>query len=87
EAPEDISATVAPEIAQAILDIVRGGAWSRLGIELRAGSILAAYARQAGLGMPVTAEFVASGHRVQGFMGGIVLAPVGDPDGVTHVAW
>ena len=87
EAPEDISATAAPAIAQAILDIVRGGAWSRLGIELRAGSILAAYARQAGLGMPVTAEFVASGHRVQGFMGGIVLAPVGDPDGVTHVAW
>ena len=81
------SATVAPEIAQAILDGIRGGAWSRLGIELRPGSILAAYARQAGLGMPVTAEFVAGGHRVQGFMGGIVLAPVGDPQGVTHVAW
>ena len=91
-APQSTSASAAvspgtAEISQAIAEIIRSGAWSRLGIELRPGSILAAYARQAGLGMPVTAEFVASGHRVQGFMGGIVLAPVGNPQQVTHVAW
>ena len=81
------SASAAAEISQAIAEIIRGGAWSRLGIEPRPGSILAAYARQAGLGMPVTAEFVASGHRVQGFMGGIVLTPVSNPQQVTHIAW
>jgi len=77
----------ASDLPPAVLDVIRSGAWSRAGIELRPGSVLAEYARRAGLGMPVTAEFVSSGHRVQGFLGGIVLAPVSDPQRVIHVPW
>ncbi len=90
-APEAATApairSAAVDLPPAVLEIVRSGAWSRAGIELRPGSVLAEYARRAGLGMPVTAEFVSAGHRVQAFMGGIVLAPVSDPQRVTHVAW
>jgi hypothetical protein len=78
---------VTPDLPPAVLEIIRSGVWSRAGVELRPGSALAEYARSAGLGMPVTAEFVSSGQRVQGFLGGIVLAPVNDPQRVTHVAW
>ncbi len=78
---------VTPDLPLAVLEIIRGGAWSRAGVELRPGSVLAEYARRAGLGMPVTAEFVSAGQRVQGFLGGIVLAPVNDPQRVTHIAW
>jgi len=81
------AAAPAPDLPQAVLEIIRGGAWSRAGIELRPGSVLAEYARRVGLGMPVTAEFVSAGQRVQGFIGGIVVAPVNDPQRVTHVAW
>ncbi|MFO7633787.1 MAG: hypothetical protein R6W76_14680 [Caldilinea sp.] len=81
------SPTVSTGLSSAVLEIIRSGAWSRAGIELRPGSVLADYARRMGLGMPVTAEYVSSGHRVQGFLGGIVLAPVNDPQRVTHVAW
>jgi len=77
----------ASELPSAVIEVIRSGAWSRVGVELRPGSVLAEYARRVGLGMPVTAEFVSAGHRVQGFLGGIVLAPVNDPQRVTHVAW
>lgn len=88
----EAAATPAPRAAAtdlppAVLEVIRSGAWSRAGVELRPGSVLAEYARRAGLGMPVTAEFVSTGHRVQGFLGGIVLAPVSDPQRVTHIAW
>jgi outer membrane biosynthesis protein TonB len=90
-APEASAAPVpraaASDLPPAVLEVIRSGAWSRAGVELRPGSGLADYARRAGLGMPVTAEFVNSGHRIQGFLGGIVLAPVSDPQRVTHVAW
>ncbi len=88
--PEAAAASALPtanDPLPAVLEVIRSGAWSRAGVELRPGSVLAEYARRAGLGMPVTAEFVSAGHRVQGFLGGIVLAPVNDPQRVTHIAW
>ncbi|HAJ34786.1 MAG TPA: hypothetical protein DCL15_03695 [Chloroflexi bacterium] len=82
-----ISSDAASELPSAVLEVIRSGAWSRAGVELRPGSVLVEYARRVGLGMPVTAEFVSAGYRVQGFLGGIVLAPVSNPQRVTHVAW
>jgi hypothetical protein len=76
-----------PAPSSAVVELIRAAAWSRVGVELRPGSALADYARRVGLGMPVTAEFIVAGHRAQGFMGGLVFAPVNDPQRVTHVSW
>lgn len=76
-----------PAPSSAAVELIRAAAWSRVGVELRPGSALADYARRVGLGMPVTAEFIVAGHRAQGFMGGVVFAPVQDPQRVAHVSW
>ncbi|MCC9074815.1 M23 family metallopeptidase [Litorilinea aerophila] len=77
--------------AAAMLNVVRSAAWSRLGIEFDPNSALATYARQNGLGMPVTQEFRVGDFRVQGFQGGIVFAPAvegeGMVQGVRHIPW
>jgi hypothetical protein len=67
--------------------LLRSAAWNRLGIEYRADSPLAEYARRNALGMPVTQEFLVSPWIVQGFQGGIVYAPSGDPTQVRHMSW
>lgn len=75
----DLSATGLMALRQAL--------WTRIGIEYRADSALAAYARRIGLGMPITQEFEVSGLRAQGFQGGIVYAPTGDTTRVGHISW
>ena len=63
-------------------------AWSRAGIEYHPASELAAYARQANLGMPVTQVFDAGGGYVaQGFHLGIVYVRIDDARDVGYVAW
>jgi len=79
-------APVADLDAAAMLAL-RQAVWNRLGIEYRADSVLAAYARRQDLGMPVTQEFVAQGYRIQGFQGGVVYAPDGEWDRVSHLSW
>lgn len=75
----DLSATGLMALRQAL--------WTRIGIEYRSDSPLAGYARRIGLGMPITQEFEVSGLRAQGFQGGIVYAPAGDPSRVGHISW
>jgi hypothetical protein len=69
------------------LNTLRQAAWSRIGIELDTGSIIAAYARQQQLGMPVTQEFEVGEFRLQGFSEGIVFVRKGDLDSIDHVLW
>jgi hypothetical protein len=75
----DLSATGLLALRQAL--------WTRIGIEYRSDSALAGYARRIGLGMPITQEFEVSGLRAQGFQGGIVYCPTGDPSRVGHISW
>jgi hypothetical protein len=73
--------------AQEIVEIVRAAAWNRLGVEYAGGAPLAEYARKMGLGAPLGNLFEAAGHVAQAYYGGIVLAPLGEPGRVSHIAW
>lgn len=88
--PSDVSPARAARPVEAdstVITALRQGAWSRVGIELQPDSTLAAYARREGLGRPVTQEFEVNGYRVQGYLNGIVYAPVNDLQRVTHANW
>jgi hypothetical protein len=84
-APAAAPATV--PVDPSVLSSLRSAVWQRLGLEFRADSVLADYARRHNLGMPVTQEFETGGYRVQGYYGGIVYAPVGQPGNVAHMGW
>ncbi|MBV7335674.1 hypothetical protein KFU94_47000 [Chloroflexi bacterium TSY] len=73
--------------ASSLLMLIRAAAWNRIGIEFKVDSALAQYARQHGLGMPVTQEFEANGYRVQGYYGGIVYAHQDNWERIDHVSW
>jgi hypothetical protein len=68
-------------------DAVRQAAWHKLGAGYVADSAFVRYARQHGLGIPVTEEFDHAGLRVQGFVSGIVMAPAGRWDQISHLPW
>jgi acetaldehyde dehydrogenase (acetylating) len=90
EPPSDETAEpVAPQppTDDPLLRTLREDAWLRVGIESSHETALAAYARQTGLGMPVTHEFVSGDFTAQGFAGGIVFARTDDPAAITHIAW
>ena len=70
-----------------LLRTLREDAWLRVGIESRHATMLAAYARKAALGMPVTHEFVSGEFTAQGFAGGIVFGRTATPEEITHIAW
>jgi hypothetical protein len=78
---------VLPAAASAAAELVRAAAWNRLGLEYGGRSPLAQYARTAGLGAPLSNSFEAAGYLAQAYYGGIVMAPVGEPDKITHIAW
>jgi hypothetical protein len=71
----------------ASLALLRAAAWNRLGLEYRADSPLADYARRNALGMPVTQEFMAGNLVAQGYQGGIVYALVSERENVRHMSW
>jgi hypothetical protein len=73
--------------ATPVAEAVRAAAWNRLGLEYNGGSSLVEYARSAGLGAPLSNLFEVAGHVAQAYHGGIVMAPVGEPGKVTHIAW
>jgi hypothetical protein len=77
----------AVEINAAAILALRTAVWSRLGVEFKPDSVLAAYARQVGLGMPVTQEFEVAGIRAQGFQGGIAYVTPGDRGRLGHLSW
>jgi hypothetical protein len=73
--------------ADALAQIVRAAAWNRLGLEYNPASSLAAYARQVGLGAPLSNLFEVAGYLAQAYHGGIALAPLDAPGNVGHIAW
>lgn len=73
--------------APALLRLMREAVWQRVGVEYKPDSVLAEYARQQGLGMPVTQEFELQEYRVQGYHGGIVFARINQNEEVRHIAW
>jgi len=70
---------------------IRNRAWNVRGVPYNPEAALARYARQRGLGAPLTAEVdLVLGHlafRVQGFVGGIVFAEVGRWEETRHIVW
>jgi hypothetical protein len=76
--------TTAPHPAPSLL---RREAGKQIGLSFDPESALATYARQQGLGMPVSQEFSVEGFRVQAFYGGIAFAHADDPSQVGHTAW
>ncbi len=85
--PRSISEAESDPTARVQLGLLRAAAWNRLGIEYRADSPLAEYARRNALGMPVTQEFLVDPWVVQGFQGGIVYVLSGDPTQIRHISW
>jgi hypothetical protein len=45
------------------------------------------FAREHGLGMPMTRELEYAGYRFQGYAGGIVYAPIADPSDLRILSW
>lgn len=66
---------------------IRQEAWRQVGVAFNRDSSFASYARVHALGAPLTNEFDIPPFRAQGFVGGIVYAPIGQWDLIQHVAW
>jgi hypothetical protein len=69
------------------METIRRDAWGHLGLAYAGGSTLVQHARNAGLGMPVTPEFEAGDHVVQGYERGIVYALAEDRSQTGHMLW
>jgi hypothetical protein len=68
-------------------EALRMRAWGLAGIAFNPGSTFMIYARAHNLGAPLTPEFDQGAFRAQGFVGGIVYAPIGQWDNITHLSW
>ncbi len=66
---------------------IRQAAWDTVGINYNPEAAFSRYAREHGLGIPLTNEFDVNGYRCQGFVGGIVFAKIGDWGNVQHATW
>ena len=72
-------------------EAVRNKAWNEVAVAYNPDAALPRYARQHGLGAPLTGEtdvqFEGKAYRLQGFVGGIVFAEVGQWHQIAHVEW
>lgn len=72
-------------------EAIRSKAWNVMAVAYNPNASFSRYARQHGLGAPLTAEtgvvFEGQTYRLQGFTGGIVFAPAGHLDQISHVPW
>jgi len=66
---------------------IRGAAVRKLGLQFDRNSTFANFARTHQLGVPLTDEFEEAEFRIQGFVGGIVYAPLAQPDAIDTVNW
>jgi len=78
-----------PEPSEPLDERIRNAAWQLRGIPYNPDAAFSAYAREHGLGAPLTVEAYGQvdGYALQAFVGGIVYAKVGDWANVTHTAW
>lgn len=75
------------QMGEDVLRSVRMESWRQVGVDFNRDSSFASYARVHGLGAPLTNEFDVDNFRAQGFVGGIVFAPIGKWDDIEHAAW
>lgn len=69
-------------------EAIREAAWNKVGVNYNPDAAFGVYAREHGLGIPMSNEFdLWSRVRVQLFTGGIVLCEIGRWDQVRHIAW
>ncbi len=68
-------------------EAIRRAAWNVRNIPYNPEAAFPRYAREHGLGNPVTAEVDVGDVRLQGFSGGIVYARIGDWGNCSHIAW
>jgi hypothetical protein len=86
-------ATAQPELEpvpdDTLEERIRNAAWTLRGIPYNPDAAFALYAREHGLGAPLTIEAYGQvdGYALQAYVGGIVYAKVGDWTNVTHSAW
>jgi hypothetical protein len=66
---------------------VRTAGWNQLKIPYNPDAAFAKYARQHGMGNPVTPEYQTSGCSAQGFAGGITACPTGKWDQIELIPW
>jgi len=79
--------TEAPAVYPEGVPGIRQAAWDTMGINYNPEAAFSRYAREHGLGIPLTNEFDVNGCRCQGFVGGIVYAVIGDWGNVQHAEW
>ena len=82
EPVDEVTSLDVPEITS-----IRQEAWRQVGVAFNHDSSFASYARVHSLGAPLTNEFDSGAFRGQGFVGGIVYAPIGQWHLIRHVAW
>lgn len=70
-------------------ELIRNAAWALRCIPYNPDAAFAKYAREHGLGAPLTIEAYGQvdGYALQAFVGGIVYAKVGDWENVAHIDW
>jgi len=69
------------------LDVVRNGAWLKLGIPFNPAAAFGQFARAKKLGNPVTPEFAMGGCTAQGFANGIIACHTGDWQNIQVLPW
>ena len=78
-----------PEPSVPLEERIRNAAWTLRNIPYNDDAAFPVYAREHGLGAPLTTEDYGQvdGYALQAFVGGIVYAKVGDWANVTHIPW
>ena len=68
-------------------DAIRNAAWNAVGIPYNPTAAFPKYAREHGLGIPMTGEFTLGDTTAQGYAGAVVCAVTGDWANIREVAW
>lgn len=78
-----------PEPGDVPTEAIRNKAWNSVagGVAYNPAAGFPAYARQHGLGAPLTSEVDEQGYRLQGFVGGIVFCVVPQWNLIEHMKW
>ncbi len=82
-----VFSTVSTVVETVPVAAIRNVAWNALGIPYNPDAAFPKYAREHGLGNPVTREVDVQGYRLQGYAGGIVYAKIGDWGKVEYIVW
>lgn len=83
----NLYAALYPSTAPNIEEQLRARTWNEAGIRYNKDAAFAIYARQHGLGMPVTNEFELAGYVAQGYADAILYARVGEWHAIKQVSW